>query len=116
MHDFRPHSALLAQRILDAWEQEDMPGLRAELSYAQRPCFAASPEEEERLELLDGIAAQVEQDLAGSELGNIASVRTATCVRLLEHLATSSPHAAIRSGELSSFPCSRSVRKISACH
>jgi hypothetical protein len=39
-----------------------------------------------------------------------------TCLRLLEHLATSGEHAAIRSEKLSFFPCSRSVLRTSACH
>jgi len=103
-----------AQRILDAWEHENMPGLRAELHFAQRSGAAtACAEEEERLDLLHGIAAQMERDLAGMSFGH--GERAATCFRLLAHLATTRP-VAIRSGKPSSFPCSQSVRRISACH
>jgi hypothetical protein len=90
-----------------------MPGLRAELHFAQRSCAATTgAEEEERLDLLNGIAAQMERDLAGMSFGN--GERAATCFRLLAHLATIRP-VAIRSEKPSSFPCSQSVRRISAC-
>jgi hypothetical protein len=45
-----------------------------------------------------------------------AGERTAVCFRLLQHLAATGEHAAIRSEKLSFFPCSQSDRRISACH
>ena len=91
-----------------------MSGLRAELHLAQRSCAATScTEEEERLDLLNGIAAQMERDLAGLRFGDEEGA--ATCFRLLAHLATNRP-VAIRSEKPSSFPCSQSARRISACH
>ena len=116
MHDSQLNSARRAQRILDAWEHQDLPGLQAELRFAQRACATISracTEEQERLELLDGIAARMEQDLVRTRLGNGDSA--STCFRLLMHLATNRPYVAIRSERLSSFPYSQSVRKISAC-
>jgi len=103
-----------AQRILDAWEQEDASGLRSELRMAQRPFTASTAEEEERLDLLNGIAAQIEQDLAAMQFG--AGTRASTCFRLLAHLAGKQTQRAIQSEKPSSYPYSLSVLKISACH
>ncbi len=106
-----------ARRILDAWEREDRTAFQAELRLAQ--CAEAVPacaEEEERLDLLDGIAAQLEQDLVLRQPGNAGSERVATCFRLLAHLATERPQAANRFETLSYFPYSRFVLRISACH
>lgn len=114
MHDTQLRSTQQARRILDAWEHENVPGLQAELRFAQQ-CNAAcgGTEEEERLDLLNGIAAQMERDLARA--GFTQGDSAATCFRLLAHLATSRP-VAIRSEKLSSFPYLQSVRKTSACH
>lgn len=117
MHNYQVDSAQRAQRILDVWEQGDLPALQAELRLARGDGAAsgACAEEGERLDLLDGIAAQMERDLVGMPLGNGASDRAATCFHLLTHLATSRP-VAIQSEKLSSSPYSQSVRRISACH
>jgi len=118
MHNFAMTSAARAQRILTVWEQEDLPGLQAELRLAQQAGAAATgarPEEQERLELLEGIAGQMQQDLVRLPLGNGAGASAATCFRLLEHLATRRPRPVSQSEKLFSFPYSRSVRKISAC-
>lgn len=127
MHDFeRPQaaapdswfsardSARQAQRILDAWEHKDVVGLRTELRLAQQAGAATSAVEEERLDLLNGIAAQMERDLAGARLAR--GERAATCLRLLAHLAGKRPRAANQSETLSYFPYSRFVLRISACH
>jgi hypothetical protein len=114
LNNFDLTSAARAQRILGVWEEEDLSGLQAELMHAQQACAAsagARAEEEERLELLEGIAGQMQQDLVQMPLGNGAADRAATCFRLLEHLAK----PATQSEKLSSFPYSRSVRRISAC-
>jgi hypothetical protein len=111
-------AATRAQRILNVWEQEDLPGLQAELYLAQQACADAAgarAEEQERLELLEGIAGQMQRDLVRLPLGSRAGRRAATCFRLLEHLAASRPQTASQSEKLSSFPYSQSVRRISAC-
>jgi len=114
MHDTPLRSTQQARRILNAWEQENMPDLRAELRFAQQDsAVCGGTEEEERLDLLNAIAAQIERDLAKTSFGQHES--DTTCFRLLTHLASSRP-VAIRSEKLSSFPYSQSVRKISACH
>jgi len=107
-------SASQARRILEAWEQENMPVLRSELRVAQRPDGAASAEEEERLDLLSAIAAQMEQDLKTAKFGTEGG--PSACFRLLEHLARKRPQMITRSGKPSSFPYSQSALKISACH
>ncbi len=112
------NSARRAQRILAVWEQEDFAGLQAELHRAQLDCAAATyarAEEQERLELLDGIAGQIQRELASMPQGTGAGP-AASCFRLLEHLAASRPQPVTRSEKLSVFPYSRSVRKISASH
>ncbi len=114
MLDRQRNSARRAQSVLDAWGQGDLGGLDAELLGIERAtAIETRAEEHERLDLLDGVAAQMREYLAGASCG---AERAETCVRLLEHLATSGQHEAIRSEKLSFFPCSRSVRRTSACH
>lgn len=118
MHPSAISSAARAQRILAVWQQEDLPRLEAELSLAQRGSAAApgaQAEEQERLELLEGIAGQMQRDLVRSPLANGASGSAAMCFRLLEHLAAKRPQAINQSEKLFSSPYSRSARKISAC-
>ena len=118
MQNLAMNSADRAQRLLAVWEQEDLPGLQAELLLTRQACAAvtgARAEEEERLDLLEGIAGQMQQDLVHLPLGSEAGSRAATCFRLLEHLAARHPQRVSQSEKLSSFRCSRSVRKISAC-
>ena len=108
-----------ARRILDAWERMDLPGIEAELALAE--CDGAqtggtSCEEQERLDLLGGIARQMRQDFSSLPGMAEAGERTAVCFHLLQHLAATGEHAAIRSEKLSFFPCSQSARRISACH
>lgn len=112
------NSADRAQRLLAVWEQEDLPGLQAELVLAQQACAAATgarAEEQERLDLLEGIAGQMQQDLVRLPLGTAAGSRAATCFRLLEHLAARHPQRVSQSEKLSAFPYSQSVQKIFAC-
>jgi|SRR5579871_1948031 len=104
-----PCATASARRILDAWAREDMTGFRAELRAAQRPHNALATEENERLELLNGVAAQMERDLSGMEYGEGAAL----CFRLLGHLAAARP-TAIRSETPSSSRYSQSGRRISA--
>jgi len=118
MQNLAMNSAARAERILAVWEQEDLPGLQAELLVARQACAApagARAEEQERLDLLEGIAGQMQEDLIRLPLGSAAGSRAATCFRLLEHLAARRPQRASQSEKLSSFPYSRSVRRISAC-
>jgi hypothetical protein len=114
MLDPRKNSAHRAQSVLDAWGQGDLGGLDAELAGIEHAtAIETRADEQERLDLLDGVAAQMRDYLVGAIRG---AEYAETCVRLVEHLAASGPHAAIRSEKLSFFPCSRSVRRISACH
>jgi len=118
MSDSYWNAALQAQRILEAWEQRDLAEFQAELRFAQQPFHTVHPsgaDEEERRELLEGIASQLEQDLLHSGSGSRVAGRSDTCLRLLTHLAER-PRQATRSGKLSCFPYSQSVRKTSACH
>jgi hypothetical protein len=118
MQNLAMNSTDRAQRLLAVWEQEDLPGLQAELLLARQACAAvtsARAEEQERLDLLEGIAGQMQQDLVRLPLGTAAGSRAATCFRLLEHLAARRPQRASQSEKLFAFPYSRSVRKISAC-
>ena len=90
-----------------------MLSLQAELRFAQTFLGASTADEEERLDLLNGVAAQIERDLAGGIFGKADG--SGACIRLLAHLAGARP-VAIRSEKLSSFPCSQSAPRISACH
>lgn len=73
-----------AKGILNTWERGDLAGLEAALHSAQRAAAgqALSTEEEERLQLLEGIAGQMRREMAH---GGIAQPETYR--RLLRHLA-----------------------------
>ena len=87
-------STARARNILNAWQQKDLDSLKAELDVTSEP--SRSSEEEERMDLLDGIAEQMRQNLRGDH---------EVCFRLLEHLAHSGGHPAIRPRKLAFFPC-----------
>jgi hypothetical protein len=119
MDDQQTTSTGRARRILEAWERMDLSGIETELALAERDMAQTSHgsfEEQERLDLLDGIARQMRQDF--SRLPGVAEAgeRTAICFRLLQHLASTGEDIPIRSEKLSFFPCSQSARRISACH
>ena len=119
MSDQQMNSTGRARRILDAWERMDLPGIEAELALADYDCAqtgGASCEEQERLDLLSAIARQIRQDSLRVAGRAEAGERNAVCFHLLQHLAATGEHAAIRSEKLSFFPCSQSDRRISACH
>jgi hypothetical protein len=117
MGDQQINSTGRARRILDAWERMDLAGIEAELALADgAQTGGASCEEQERLDLLSAIARQIRQDSSRLPGRAEAGERTAVCFRLLQHLAATGEHAAIRSEKLSFFPCSQSARRISACH
>jgi len=119
MNDQQTHSTGRARRILDAWERMDLPGIEAELALAEvegAQTNGNSCEEQERLDLLGGIAREMRQDFSRLPGVGEAGERTAVCFRLLRHLAETGEHASIRSEKLSFFPCSQSGRRISACH
>lgn len=119
MNDQKTNSTERARLILDAWERMDLPEIEAELALAEgdgAQADSASGEEQERLDLLGGIAAQLRQDFSRLPRVPEAGERTALCFRLLHHLAETGEHAPIRSEKLSFFPCSQSARRISACH
>jgi hypothetical protein len=91
-----------AKGILATWDRGDLAGLAAALNSAE--CVSAgssglSAEEEERLELLEGIARQMQRDMAQGDIAQPDTYR-----RLLRHLA------AIPPGKLFSFPYSRFAR------
>lgn len=94
-------SAERAADILASWKRQDLCDLEAEVDRTRRACSemtAHSLEEQERMELLDGIAGQLQEDIRNlGGLGDSAE----TCLRLLEHLATSGKYAAIRFETLS---------------
>ena len=119
MDDQKTNSTGRARRILDAWERMDLPEIEAELALAEcdgGQAAEASSEEQERLDLLGGIAGQLRRDFSRLPRVAEAGERTALCFRLLRHLAETGEHAPIRSEKLSFFPCSQSARRISACH
>jgi hypothetical protein len=88
-------SAGRARNILEAWQRKDLDRLKAEWDLPNTP--SGSYEEQERMDLLQGIAEQMQQDLRGDQ--------TEVCFRLLEHLALSGSHPAIRSRKLALCPC-----------
>jgi hypothetical protein len=89
-------SAGRARNILDAWQRKDLDGLRAQLSLPNG-LTPGDAEEQERMDLLDGIAQQMRQEFPPDQ--------SEVCFRLLEHLAISGNHPAIRSRKLAFFPC-----------
>lgn len=89
-------SADRARTILDAWQRKDLNSLRAQLSLPSS-VTAGDAEEQERMDLLDGIAQQMRQ--------NLPEDPSEVCFRLLEHLAVSGNHPAIRSLKLAFFRC-----------
>jgi hypothetical protein len=93
------NSAARARGILAAWERRDQAGLEVELSLMQAGTAIRdmSFEEQERMELLSGVATQVRH-------AGIPSGASDVCLRLLEHLAMTGEHPAIRSEKLSFFP------------
>lgn len=93
-------SAGHARNILDAWQRKDLDGLSAELALADDLIPDGNAEEQERMDLLHGIAQQIQQDLPCLSLAS----RPEVCFRLLEHLALSGNHPAIRSRKLAFFP------------
>jgi hypothetical protein len=64
-----------------------------------------SSEEQERMELLDGIARQMQQDLPALLPAANRGDQPEVCFRLLEHLALSGHHPAIRPRKLAFFRC-----------
>ena len=89
-------SAGLARNILDAWQRKDLDGLKAGLNLSSN-LPGDNAEEQERMDLLQGIANQIKQGLPGQSL-------TGVCIRLLEHLALSGSHPEIRPRKLAFFP------------
>ena len=73
-----------AKGILASWEQGDLTGLDAALHAAERAAAdkARNAEEEERLELLEGIARQMRREMAQGDIAQPETYR-----RLLRHLA-----------------------------
>jgi len=90
-------SAGRARNILEAWQRKDLDGLKAGLDLSNDLMPGDSAEEQERMDLLHGIAEQMQQDLREDQ--------TEVCFRLLEHLALSGSHPAIQSRKLAFFPC-----------
>ncbi len=73
-----------ARGILATWDQGDLAGLDAALHSAERVTAdkTQSVEEEERLELLEGIARQMRSEMAQGDIARPEVYR-----RLLRHLA-----------------------------
>ena len=91
------NSATRARSILAAWKRKDQAGLETELNLMPAEIRDMCFEEQERMELLCGVAGQIRQAGDPSETTDI-------CVRLLEHLAMTGEHPAIRSEKLYFFP------------
>jgi len=93
------NSAAHARGILAAWERRDQPSLEVELSLMQASTAIRdmSFEEQERMELLHGVAKQIRHTGDPSAASDV-------CRRLLEHLAMTGERSAIRSEKLSFFP------------
>ena len=91
-----------ARGILATWDRGDLAGLNAALHSAERVSAAGngfSADEQERLELLEGIATQMRRDMAQGDIAQPETYR-----RLLRHLAAIPP-------EKPSFSlCSRCAR------
>jgi hypothetical protein len=107
MFDQRMNSTERASGILAAWERRDLPGLEAELALTQCDCGEtgnASIEEQERMDLLGGIAGQMQKDLPQLPAAGDSAERSEVCFHLLRHLAASGKHPPIRSEKLSFFP------------
>jgi len=101
MSDQRPESAERAADILASWKRRDLCRLEAELDRTRRACAAATEasfEEQERMDLLVGIAGQIQEEIRN--LGGLGDSGEA-CLRLLEHLATSGKRSATRFETLS---------------
>ena len=73
-----------ARGILATWERGDLAGLDAALRAAERAAAhkPLSAEEEERLELLEGIVRQMRSEMAEGDIAQPETYR-----RLLRHLA-----------------------------
>ena len=97
-----------ARGILATWDRGDLASLDAALRSAER-VFAEgnglSADEQERLELLEGIARQMRRDIAGSDTAGIPDAQAETYRRLLRHLAGNGCRPAIRLEKPSFFPC-----------
>jgi hypothetical protein len=96
MNDQLADSAERAADILESWKRRDLCGLEAELDRTRLACSAmtvSNLEEQERMELLDGIASRLQEDIRN--LGGLGDSGE-TCFRLLEHLATGGKYSAIR--------------------
>ena len=92
MHYQEMDSTTRARRILDTCDRLDLGGLASELGRAEgayATATGASSGEQERMELLEAIAVQMRQALARLPLENGSGDCAVTCLRLLEHLATS---------------------------
>lgn len=97
-------SAGRARNILDAWQRRDFDGLKAELTLPSGLMADDNFEEQERMDLLRGIAQQMRQDLPDLSLASNRGNQPEVCFRLLEHLAQSGNHPALRSRKLAFFP------------
>ena len=89
-------SAERAAGLLEAWERHDLRGLEAELDRTERACResrSSSYEEQERLELLDGIAGRIRREMPSLIETDDRHVGRAACFRLLEHLVVSGRRA-----------------------
>jgi hypothetical protein len=106
MIEQRMNSTERARGILAAWKRKDWPALEAELALTQYDCGEtgdASAEEQERMDLLSGIAGQMQKDLPDLQGAGYGGERFEVWSRLLRHLAASGKHPPIRSEKLSFF-------------
>src|SRR5438552_12668261 len=96
-----------ARGILAMWDQGDLAALDAALRSAERVAAEGnglSAEEEERLELLDGIVGHLRRDMAHTGSAGIPDTKAETYRRLLRHLAGGGYGPAIPPEKPSFFP------------
>jgi hypothetical protein len=88
------HSTQLARSILKAWSVGDDSLLRSELDGTDTCCLADQPSdslEQERRELLDGVAAELRRNLGGKRQGCGDHADVQVCLDLLRHLTRGQP-------------------------
>ena len=107
MPDHQMDSANRARGILASWERRDLTSLETLLSRTLGGPVKSGPvttEEQERMELLCGIASQMRSEIKHLRVSGDPGEHAQVCFRLLRHLAESSARPAVRSAKVASFP------------
>ena len=107
MPNHQMDSAERARGILASWERRDLTSLDTLLSRTLGGPVEFGPittEEQERMELLGGIATQMRSEIKHLRFTEDPGEHAQVCFRLLRHLAESSASPAVRSAKVASFP------------